>query len=188
MIEFGAGRRIMGQWPPRMSGRREDDVSRHTAWDPETARAMLAEMAGMPGPALVMLQAVQARFGFVPGEAVAMVADAANLSRAEVHGVLAFYHDLRTRPPAARVVRLCRAEACQAVGAEALAAEAARLGCAVDGCREDAAVAVESVFCLGNCALGPAAMVDGELVAHLDATKLAALLAGAHPRDAQAPA
>lgn len=160
----------------------------HEPWNAEAAGAMLAEMAGMPGPALAMLQAVQARFGFVPDGAVALVADAANLSRAEVHGVLTFYHDLRTRPPAARVVRLCRAEACQAVGGEALAAEAARLGCPVDASLPDAAVAVESVFCLGNCALGPAALVDGELVAHLDAKGLAALLAGAHPADVQSPA
>ena len=162
-------------------------MSGHEPWNAEVARAMLADMAGMPGPALVMLQAVQARFGFVPGEAVEMVADVANLSRAEVHGVLNFYHDLRTRLPAGRVVRLCRAEACQAVGSDALAAEAARLGCPVDGGAADAGVAVESVFCLGNCALGPAALVDGELVAHLDAAGLAALLAGAPAADVQAP-
>jgi formate dehydrogenase subunit gamma len=167
-------------------GRREDKVSRNTAWDAEAARGMLAAMAEMPGPALAMLQAVQARFGFVPGEAVALVADAANLSRAEVHGVLAFYHDLRTSPPPARVVRLCRGEACQAVGAEALAAAAARLGCAVDG-GAAGDVAVESVFCLGNCALGPAAMVDGELVAHLDEAGLAALIGGADPAGLQVP-
>jgi formate dehydrogenase subunit gamma len=162
-------------------------VSRTTAWNPDAARAMLEAMADMPGPALAMLQAVQRRFGHVPGEAVVLVADVANLSRAEVHGVLAFYHDLRTAPPPARVVRLCRAEACQAVGADALAAAAARRGCAVDGpaCGE---VAVESVFCLGNCALGPAALVDGELVAHLDEAGLAALIDGADPATLQVPA
>lgn len=163
-------------------------MSGQEPWNAEAARAMLAEMTAMPGPALAMLQAVQARFGHVPAGAVALVADAANVSRAEVHGVLTFYHDLRTRPPAARVVRLCRAEACQAVGGEALAAEAARLGCPVDTSLPDAAVAVESVFCLGNCALGPAAMVDGDLIGRLDASGLAALLAGAHPEDVQAPA
>lgn len=162
-------------------------MSRFTAWDAAVARDLLRGMAGMPGAALVMLQALQAHFGYVHAEAVPLVAEALNLSRAEVHGVLGFYHDLLTAPPPARVVRLCRAEACQAVGSEALVAAAARLGFAIDAPAQDAMAALRSVYCLGNCALGPAATVDGELVAHMNAGKLAAILSNALPGDLQVP-
>ena len=155
-------------------------MSRFTAWDSGEARAVLRPHGVSPDAVLPMLQALQARFGFVHPEAVALVADAVNLSRAEVHGIISFYHDFRTSPPPGRVIRLCAAEACQAVGSVALAAAAARL--VADGGGD---VVVEAVYCLGNCALGPAALVDGALVGHLDEAGLAALVAGRPVADLQ---
>ncbi len=155
-------------------------MSRYPAWDIEAARAVIRASGRAPGAVLPMLHALQAHFGCVAPEAVALVADEVNLSRAEIHGTISFYHDFRTAPPAGRVIRLCRAEACQALGCEALVAHAAALGVPVDGGGE---VAIETVYCLGNCALGPAALVDGALVGRLDKTRLAALVAG-QPADA----
>jgi formate dehydrogenase subunit gamma len=142
-------------------------MRRHTAWTIEDARAVLRDLGRAPDAVLPMLHALQARFGFIHAEAIALVAEAVNRSRAEIHGVVTFYHDFRTAPPPDRVIQLCRAEACQAVGSEALAAQAG-----------DAA---EAIYCLGNCALGPAALVDGVLVAHLDEARLRALIAGSDP-------
>ena len=152
-------------------------MSGQEPWNAEAARAMLAEMTAMPGPALAMLQAVQARFGHVPAGAVALVADAANVSRAEVHGVVGFYHDFRRAPAGRHVVRQCRAEACQSVGADALADHAkARLGVDWHGTTKNGAVTLEPVFCLGLCACGPSALVDGEVVGRMDAAKFDAIV------------
>ena len=155
-------------------------MSRFTAWDSGEARAVLRPHGGAPDAVLPMLQALQARFGFVHAEAVALVAEAVNLSRAEVHGTISFYHDFRSSPPAGRVIRLCAAEACQAVGGAALLAAARVLADGGD-------VVVEAVYCLGNCALGPAALVDGALVGHLDAVRLAALVQGCAVAAVQVP-
>ncbi len=151
-------------------------MSRYTAWNVEEARGVVRDVGGGADAVLPMLHALQARFGFIHAESIAVVAQAVNLSRAEIFGTVSFYHDFRTVPPAGRVIRLCRAEACQAVGCEALVAEAARLGVAVD--QGGGEVAIETVYCLGNCALGPAALVEGELVGHLDVARLRALVAG----------
>ena len=161
-------------------------MSGFAAWDIDAARALLRGLGGAPDAVLPMLQALQARFGYVDAAAVALVAEAVNLSRAEVHGTVSFYHDFRSRPPPGRVIRLCRAEACQAVGSEALVVAAAALGVPVDACGAGEVV-IETVYCLGNCALGPAALVDGELVGHLDAARLAALVAGRPVAELQVP-
>ncbi len=152
-------------------------MSRYPAWSTNDARAVLdsqgttsdagATDARASAAVLPILHALQHRFGYIHADAIALVAHATNRSRAEIHGVVTFYHDFRTAPPPARVIQLCRAEACQAVGSEALAALAGN--------------AVEPVYCLGNCALGPAALVDGVLIAHLDEARLRALIAGADP-------
>ena len=103
-----------------------------------------------------------------------------NLSRAEVHGVISFYSDLRTKPPGRTVVQVCRAEACQAVGAEALLHETGhQLGVEPETTRADGAVTLDGVFCFGNCALGPAAMVNGRLLGRVTADRLVALVEGA---------
>lgn len=121
------------------------------------------------GALLPLLHELQEEFGFVDPRAVPLIADALNLSRAEVHGVISFYHDFRTEPPARHVVKLCRAESCQSRGAVAIEAEfSRRLGVAMGHARKDGQVALEPIYCLGLCAIGPNAMVDGRPVARID--------------------
>jgi len=117
-----------------------------------------------PGPLLEMLHVVQDELGCVPAAAVPLLADALNLSRAEVHGVVSFYHHFRGEKPGSTVVRLCRAEACQSMNARALEEHATRrLGIACGATTADGRVTLEAVYCLGNCACAPAMMVNGEL-------------------------
>jgi len=149
-----------------------------SAFSGARVRAIVAEHAGLEGPLLPILHAVQVEWGYLPREALPVIADALNLGRAEVHGVASFYHDFRERPPGRHVLRLCRAEACQAVGGRDLAERAqARLGIGWGETTADGAVTLDAVFCLGLCACGPAAMVDGRLVGRLDAEGLDAILA-----------
>lgn len=117
-----------------------------------------------PGNLLPVLHAVQDALGHVPQDAIGLIAFELNLSRAEVHGVVSFYHGYRRTPPGRHVLQLCRAEACQAVGAAQLEAHARQtLGVDLHGTTADGAVTLEPVYCLGNCALGPSLMVDGRL-------------------------
>ena len=114
-----------------------------------------------PGALLPVLHAVQDRVGYVPEDAVPLIAHELNLSRAEVHGVISFYHHFRTHPPGRYVVRICRAEACQALGARALEAHAKKtLGIDFHQTTKDGAVTLEAVYCLGNCGCGPSVLVD----------------------------
>lgn len=146
-------------------------------WDPELASEIIAEWTMTPGGLLPLLQALQARFAHVPDAAVPLVAEALNLSRAEVHGVLTFYHDFRRVPPGRHVVKLCRAEACQARGGRAVEGALRRaLGVGYGETTADGAVTLESAYCLGLCASGPAALVDDAPVARLDETRLNALV------------
>lgn len=134
----------------------------------EIARAFTGE-SGVEGPLLPILHAAMETFGHVPAAAVPVIAEELNLGRAEVHGVVSFYHDFRRKPAGRHVVRLCRAEACQAMGGDALAAEAeARLGVRIGETRGDGRVTLEAVYCLGLCATAPSGMVDGRLVGRLD--------------------
>lgn len=150
----------------------------YPAWDQDSARSIIAGLAHLEGATLPILHALQEEFGHVDPQAVPLIAEALNLSRAEIHGAISFYHDFRTSPPPRRVIKLCRAEACQALGCEALVGHLAHdHGIAVDDHSGAADVAVETVYCLGNCALGPAALVDGELIGRLDASRLAELCA-----------
>jgi len=146
-------------------------------WDIDRASQLIARHAHLAGAALPILHALQETFGHVPKEAVPMIADALNLSRAEVHGTLSFYHDFRSEPPGRHLLQLCRAEACQAMGADALHDHVrGRLGIGWHQTTPDGNVTLEPVFCLGLCACGPAAMLDGEPIARLDATRLDALI------------
>jgi len=148
-------------------------------WNAAIAEAIIAVSASLPGALLPILHELQAAFGCVPDEAVPLIAQALNLSRAEVHGVISFYHDFRRAPPGRHVLKLCRAEACQAVGGAAVAARAlARLGVDWHGTTPDGAVTVEPVFCLGLCACGPAALLDEAPLGRLDAARLDALVDG----------
>ena len=129
---------------------------------------------GLEGPLLPILHAIQAAFGHVPDSSIPQIAAALMLSKAEVHGVISFYHDFRSAPAGRHVLKLCRAESCQTMGADAVAGRIkAALGIGWHETTPDGRVTLEPVFCLGLCACGPAAMVDGRLVGRVDEGVLA---------------
>jgi formate dehydrogenase subunit gamma len=145
-----------------------------------TAKAIAAEHGNAPDQLIEILHRVQQALGSVPEAAVPALADALNLSRAEVHGVVTFYHDFRREPAGRHVLKMCRAEACQAMGGEALVAHAEdRLGVTYGSTSADGRVTLEPVYCLGLCATAPSAMIDGRAVGRLTAARLEALLKGA---------
>ena len=128
---------------------------------------------GLEGALLPILHAVQAEFGYIPQEILPTIAKDLNISRAEVHGVVSFYHDYRETPTGRHVIKLCRAEACQAMGADQVAAHVQKsLGVDWHGTTADGAVTLDPIFCLGLCACGPAAMVDGKLIARVDVARM----------------
>src|SRR5262249_14807462 len=145
----------------------------YATWDAATARSIIVEKQTVPGALLPILHALQAEFGYIDREAEPLIADILNLSRAEVHGVVTFYHDFRQQPAGRHVLKLCRAESCQARGSDALASRAeARLGVAFGDTSADGRVTLEPVYCLGLCSVSPSAMLDGRIVARLDEAKL----------------
>ncbi len=149
------------------------------AWDEAEASDIIRRHVEREGAMLPILHDLQATFGCVPPAAVRLVADVLNLTRAEVHGVVSFYHDFRSEPAGRVVLKICRAESCQSMGALALIDRVcARYNVAL-GETSRAGLTVEPVYCLGNCALSPAAMVNGRLHGRLDASKLDAILAEA---------
>ena len=149
-----------------------------TAAHEQAVNAALARFSGEPGPLLLVLHAVQDALGCVPPAAVPAIAQGLNLSRAEVHGVVSFYHYFRSQPPGRMTVQLGRAEACQASGGEALAAHVRRrLGIDFHATTADGAVTLEAVYCLGNCACGPAIRVDGRLHGRVTPERFDALTA-----------
>ena len=140
--------------------------------------AALDAHAGRPGGLMPLLHAIQDALGYIPPASVERIASALNLSRAEIHGVLTFYHEFRQAPPGRHVLRLCRAEACQAMGADTLAqAVTAFHGLAFGQTSADGALTLEAVYCLGNCACAPAASLDGRLLGRVTAERLGQLLA-----------
>ncbi|MFJ3669750.1 formate dehydrogenase subunit gamma [Streptomyces sp. NPDC090106] len=141
-------------------------------------RRVVAEHHGHRGPLLPVLHAVQAELGHVPQEAIPVLADALNLSRADVHGVVTFYHDFRREPAGRTTVRICRAEACQAQGADGLLKHVRESGLSLGETTADGALTVEQVFCLGNCALGPAVEANGRLYGRVGPARLGAILDG----------
>ncbi|MET4039410.1 formate dehydrogenase subunit gamma [Bradyrhizobium sp. RT6a] len=149
-------------------------------WDETRGAEIIAEHSKQEGATLVILHALQEAFGYVPAAAIPMVAQALNLSRAEVHGVFTFYHDFRHKPAGRHVLKLCRAEACQAAGGDALAARAeAKLGVSLGHTTADDRVTLEPIYCLGLCATAPSAMLDGRLIGRLDEKRIDALVAEA---------
>ena len=150
-----------------------------SAWNDIRARDVIAAHAGVEGAALPMLRALQVEFGCIPEQAIPLAADALNITRAEMHGIVTFYHDFRRTPPGRIVLKLCRAEACQSCGADALAAQAKdRLGIDWHGTTADGTITLEPVFCLGLCACAPSALAGDTPVGRLDAAALDALLDG----------
>lgn len=139
--------------------------------------AVIDEHLHLEGPLLPMLHAIQEAFDHVPLTAYALLSDALNITKAEVHGVVSFYHDFRNAPAGRHVVKICRAEACQSVGGTALAeATLAKLGLDWHGTTANGAVTIEPVYCLGLCACAPAAMVDDKVIGRLDSTRMDKIL------------
>ena len=146
-------------------------------WNQARADEIIERFRAMPGAMLPLLHALQHEFGYVPKQAVQPIAHALNISRAEVHGVISFYHDFRTEAPARHVLKICRAESCQSKGGNALAEHAERrLGVAMGEATPDGAVSLEVVYCLGLCSLSPSAMLDGRIHARLNPARLDALI------------
>jgi formate dehydrogenase subunit gamma len=142
----------------------DDTVSR--------TRSVVERFSALEGPLLPILHGIQEEFGFVPAETLPVVAEALNISRAEIHGVASFYHDYRSHPAGRHVLKLCRAEACQSMGAEKIAAQLqAALGIGFGQTARDNSVTLEPVYCLGLCATAPAAMLDGRVIGRLTPEK-----------------
>lgn len=142
------------------------------------AKSVIDEYKGLEGPLLPILHGLQEEFGYVPGESVPIIAETLNLSRAEVHGVITFYHDYRSHPAGRHVLKVCRAEACQSMGGDAIAAQLSQaLGIGFHETAADNSVTLEPVFCLGMCACAPAAMLDGEPIGRIDAEKIEEIVA-----------
>jgi formate dehydrogenase subunit gamma len=165
---------------PRLDRRQKTEE--HSMAEPsgiETIKALVEAKKSMPGALLPILHDIQDVLGHVPVEAVPVIAAALNLSRAEVHGVVTYYHHFRAHSPGRHVLRLCRAEACQSLGSEALADHAkASLGCDFHETSADGTFTLEPVYCLGQCACGPAMLIDdSELHARLTPEKFDAIVA-----------
>lgn len=140
---------------------------------------IIAANAGREGPLWLILHDVQSEWGMIPEDAQPVIAGALGLTRAEVYGVVSFYHDFRDHPTGRHVLRLCRAEACQSMGADALADQVQRaLGIEWHGTTPDGRITLEPVFCLGLCSCAPSAQIDGRLVGRATAGRIAELTAG----------
>lgn len=140
--------------------------------------AVISELKGLEGPLLPILHGIQDEFGYVPGEALPVIAEALNISNAEVHGVVTFYHDYRNHPAGRHVLKICRAEACQSMGGDAMAARAQQLlGIGFHETTADGSVTLEPIYCLGLCACAPAAMLDGEVIGRLNEDRLEEIVA-----------
>jgi formate dehydrogenase subunit gamma len=152
-------------------------MAHYEPWSAERAAAIIAEYKEVDGATLPILHDIQHAFGFVPEAVIPMIAEALNLSRAEVYGTVTFYHDFRRELPGRHVVKLCRAEACQAAGGDRLAERAEkRLGVKLGETTADRRVTIEPIYCLGLCATAPSAMLDDRMIGRLDETKLDAIL------------
>lgn len=146
-------------------------------WNRNVAIEIVAGYERRPERLVQMLVALARRFGHVPAEATTLLAEELNLSRADVHGVVSYYHDFRREPPGQHVLKICQAEACRAVGAASLGDDT-RATCGLGIGESNEKLTIEPVYCLGNCALGPAAMLDGKPLARLDRAQLESLLGG----------
>lgn len=148
-------------------------MSQQTQPAAEDIRAIIAREAHREGPMLPILHALQDHFGYIPHLAPDLIAEALTLTRAEVHGVISFYHDFRAAPAGRHTVKLCRAEACQSMGAKALETELlTHFGLDAFGTTPDRRVTIEPVYCLGLCACAPAAMIDGRVLGRADRPRI----------------
>ncbi|MEX0976951.1 MAG: formate dehydrogenase subunit gamma [Woeseia sp.] len=149
-------------------------------YDKAIAAEIIERFGARPQMLVQILHAFVERYSYISEEAIRQIAEAVNLSRAEVHGVVSFYHDFRTEPPGKRIVRICQAESCQAMGGRALTEHAkSKLGIGLHGTTADGDVTLEAVYCLGNCACSPAIMIGDQVHGRVDADKFDRLLAAA---------
>lgn len=143
----------------------------------ERTLAIVSELKGLEGPLLPILHEIQAEFGYVPQESLPVISRELNLSRAEVHGVVTFYHDYRDHPAGRHVLKLCRAEACQSMGGDEVAERVkSLLGIDFHQTTLDGAVTLEPIYCLGLCSCAPAAILDGEVHGRIDADSVKELV------------
>lgn len=143
----------------------------------EVLTAIIAQYRDVPGGLLPLLHALQEALGYIPAAAVPAIARGLQLSRAEVHGVISFYHDFRSEPAGKHILQICRAEACQAMGSRVLEAHAKqRLGIDYGDTTADGVISLEPVYCLGNCACSPSVRLDDEIHARVDPARLDTLL------------
>jgi formate dehydrogenase subunit gamma len=149
------------------------------AWDARRAQAIIDAHAKLEGASLPILHALQDEFGYIHDEALPLIAEALNLSRAEVVGIVHFYHDFRHEPPGRHLLKVCRAEACQSLGCEGLVDYLASSGVTLGETTADGAITADTVYCLGNCALGPSVMLDGRLHGRVTPARADQLLATA---------
>lgn len=148
-------------------------------YDKEIGREIIAGFGAKPEMLVQILRAFVDRYSYISDAAMRQIADELNLSRADVYGVVNFYHDFRTQPPGKRVVKICQAESCQAMGSRELTAHAERsLGVALHDTTVDGEVTLEPVYCLGNCACSPAMMIDDQVYGRVDADKFDRLVKG----------
>ena len=145
--------------------------------------AIVESLRDRRGALLPILHAIQGELGYIPEETVPVVADALNLTRAEVHGVVTFYHDFRSKKTGRRVVKICQAESCQALGSAAITASAkAHMGIDFEETTEDEAFTLRKAFCLGNCARSPSVMIDGEVHGRVTPESVVELIEAARVR------
>ena len=158
----------------------EDFVSGRMAFDVDLARSLIERRRDTPGATLPILHELQEQFGYIDDAAIPLIAEALNISKAETLGAISFYHDFRRSPVDGRVLKLCRAESCQSMGCEELLLHLEhRHGVKVDDAGSHSGLHVETVYCLGNCALSPAALLDGEPIGRLDRDRIDAIVADA---------
>lgn len=147
-------------------------------WSAERAKTIVSDNRHLRGALLPILHALQEEFGYIDEQAIPLLASELNLSRADVHGVVSFYHEFRREKPGRHVIKVCRAEACQAMGANALVDHIkSKLQVDFHGTTADGAFTLEQVFCLGNCALSPAVMIDEQLHGRVSPARFDALAA-----------
>ncbi len=145
------------------------NFSPKVAWDAQLAQSIIDQKSSLQGAMLPILHDLQHTFGYVDSSVVPQIAEALNVSKAEVHGVISFYHDFRSAPAGKHVLKLCRAEACQSMGCESLVSYLAHTHHLAPGeTSKEGGLTIDTVYCLGNCALAPAALLDGELIGRLD--------------------
>ena len=138
-------------------------MGRMSKWDADWALTRIGELADLPGALLPILHSLQEEFGYIDAAAIPLIADALNISKAEVYGVISFYHDFRHHPPGEHTLKMCRAEACQSMGCDQVIDHVQRrLGVKLGETTVDGSFTLDAVYCLGNCALSPAIILDGK--------------------------